>query len=232
MLLFPKNLIANNHSTPGLPLVLVYLLILVGLNVPAEARTQRRRDLSTTDVFLLMLKVGALCWPSLPGFLSPLTCRPLCLRDPHRVLPSLHKLGVGCNNETCLNFLTLKSKAFCVCVAEEHSFRCEDCDELFQSKLDLRRHKKYACSAVSSLYESLSDEIKQEGLGDGQVYECKDCERMFPNKYRYHTVARPSPACSSPCLLRGPSGDGQCRTRWELGGSDLSILRRVKECWV
>ncbi|NXE42111.1 PRD16 protein, partial [Ptilorrhoa leucosticta] len=67
---------------------------------------------------------------------------------------------------------------------EEPSFRCEDCDELFQSKLDLRRHKKYGCGAVGALYESLSDEIKQEGLGDGQVYECKDCERMFPNKYR------------------------------------------------
>ncbi|OPJ86020.1 hypothetical protein AV530_011223 [Patagioenas fasciata monilis] len=66
---------------------------------------------------------------------------------------------------------------------EEPTFRCEDCDELFQSKLDLRRHKKYACSAVGSLYESLSEDIKQEGLGDGQVYECKDCERMFPNKY-------------------------------------------------
>ncbi|KAJ7421459.1 PR domain zinc finger protein 16 [Willisornis vidua] len=66
---------------------------------------------------------------------------------------------------------------------EEPSFRCEDCDELFQSKLDLRRHKKFGCSAVGSLYETLNDEIKQEGLGDGQVYECKDCERMFPNKY-------------------------------------------------
>ncbi|XP_007070224.2 histone-lysine N-methyltransferase PRDM16 isoform X4 [Chelonia mydas] len=66
---------------------------------------------------------------------------------------------------------------------EEHTFRCEDCDELFQSKLDLRRHKKYACNSVSSLYETLNEELKQEGLGDGQVYECKDCERMFPSKY-------------------------------------------------
>lgn len=38
---------------------------------------------------------------------------------------------------------------------------------------------------MSSLYETLNDDIKQEGLGDGQVFECKDCERMFPNKYRY-----------------------------------------------
>lgn len=84
-----------------------------------------------------------------------------------------------------MNVLVLESKSSGLSVSEEHTFRCEDCDELFQSKLDLRRHKKYACNSVSSLYETLNDEIKQEGLGDGQVYECKDCERMFPNKYRY-----------------------------------------------
>lgn len=94
-----------------------------------------------------------------------------------------------------------------MCVAEEPSFRCEDCDELFQSKLDLRRHKKYGCSAVGALYESLSDEIKQEGLGDGQVYECKDCERMFPNKYRYPQTPRPSPGL--PSLSRPKGDDGE-----------------------
>ncbi|XP_033012303.1 histone-lysine N-methyltransferase PRDM16 isoform X5 [Lacerta agilis] len=66
---------------------------------------------------------------------------------------------------------------------EVHTYRCEDCDELFQSKMDMRRHKKYSCNAVNSLYETLSEEIKQEGASDGQVHECKDCERMFPNKY-------------------------------------------------
>ncbi|XP_067328872.1 histone-lysine N-methyltransferase PRDM16 isoform X2 [Anolis sagrei] len=66
---------------------------------------------------------------------------------------------------------------------EVHTFRCEDCDELFQSKMDLRRHKKYSCNPVGSLYESLSEEIKQESGADGQIHECKDCERMFPNKY-------------------------------------------------
>ncbi|XP_078498605.1 histone-lysine N-methyltransferase PRDM16 isoform X2 [Lissotriton helveticus] len=66
---------------------------------------------------------------------------------------------------------------------EEPIFRCEECDELFQSKLELRRHQKYACSTVSHLYRSLSEEIKQEGFDDEAVHECKDCERMFPNKY-------------------------------------------------
>ncbi|XP_072012420.1 histone-lysine N-methyltransferase PRDM16 isoform X3 [Engystomops pustulosus] len=66
---------------------------------------------------------------------------------------------------------------------EEHTFRCEDCDELFQSKLDLRRHQKYACNTVNHIYESLNEEIKQEGFDNEQVHECKDCERLFPNKY-------------------------------------------------
>uniref|UniRef100_A0A8C6Y7D6 PR/SET domain 16 n=1 Tax=Naja naja TaxID=35670 RepID=A0A8C6Y7D6_NAJNA len=67
--------------------------------------------------------------------------------------------------------------------ADVHTFRCEDCDELFQSKMEMRRHKKYSCHAVGSLYESLTEEIKQEGMEDDQGHECKDCERMFPNKY-------------------------------------------------
>ncbi|XP_031817427.1 histone-lysine N-methyltransferase PRDM16 [Sarcophilus harrisii] len=66
---------------------------------------------------------------------------------------------------------------------EDRTFRCEECDELFQSKLDLRRHKKYTCNSVNTLYETLNEEIKQEGVSDGQIHECKDCERMFPNKY-------------------------------------------------
>lgn len=28
--------------------------------------------------------------------------------------------------------------------------------------------------------------------GDGQAHECKDCERMFPTKYRCSLPARPS----------------------------------------
>lgn len=72
----------------------------------------------------------------------------------------------------------------CFSSTEEHTFRCEDCDELFQSKLDLRRHQKYACNTVNHIYESLNEEIKQEGFDNEQVHECKDCERLFPNKYR------------------------------------------------
>lgn len=99
----------------------------------------------------------------------------------------------GSNDLALCELANTKAELLCPSLSEEHTFRCEDCDELFQSKLDLRRHKKYACNTVSSLYETLNEEIKQEGLSDGQVYECKDCERMFPNKYRYHTHSRHLP---------------------------------------
>ncbi|XP_036918021.1 histone-lysine N-methyltransferase PRDM16 isoform X2 [Sturnira hondurensis] len=71
---------------------------------------------------------------------------------------------------------------------EEPTFRCDMCDELFPSKLDLRRHKKYACGPVgAALYAGLAQELKPQGLGgtggDGRALECKDCERTFPDKY-------------------------------------------------
>lgn len=85
------------------------------------------------------------------------------------------------------------------CLAEEPTFRCDECDELFPCKVDLRRHKKYACgSAGTAVYEGLGEGLKPEGLGGGgsdQAHECKDCERMFPTKYR----------CASP----GQAGAGQ-----------------------
>lgn len=100
-------------------------------------------------------------------------------------------------------------------LAGEPTFRCDACDELFQSKLDLRRHKKYACGSVgATLYEGLGEELKPEGLGGGggeQAHECKDCERMFPNKYRcgcppspQASSLPPAPPLSSPHPLTAP----------------------------
>lgn len=65
-------------------------------------------------------------------------------------------------------------------------YRCEDCDELFTSKLDLRRHQKYSCGSATSLFDTLSsEEFKQEREdADEPVHECKDCEKVFPSEYR------------------------------------------------
>ncbi|KAG5838692.1 hypothetical protein ANANG_G00226290 [Anguilla anguilla] len=67
---------------------------------------------------------------------------------------------------------------------DEPMYRCEDCDELFPSKPDLRRHQKYSCSSAGCLFDALGDDFKQEREdSDGPVHECKDCEKIFPNEY-------------------------------------------------
>uniref|UniRef100_A0A671QJQ4 Si:ch211-263k4.2 n=1 Tax=Sinocyclocheilus anshuiensis TaxID=1608454 RepID=A0A671QJQ4_9TELE len=66
----------------------------------------------------------------------------------------------------------------------EQMYRCEHCDELFTSKLELRRHQKYSCSSSNSIFDSLSEDFKQEREdSDEPVHECKDCEKIFPSEY-------------------------------------------------
>uniref|UniRef100_A0A3Q3AP81 PR/SET domain 16 n=1 Tax=Kryptolebias marmoratus TaxID=37003 RepID=A0A3Q3AP81_KRYMA len=67
---------------------------------------------------------------------------------------------------------------------DEQMYRCEDCDELFSSTLELRRHQKYSCSSSGSIFDALRDDFKQEREdSDEPVHECKDCEKIFPNEY-------------------------------------------------
>ncbi|XP_028979945.2 histone-lysine N-methyltransferase PRDM16 isoform X5 [Esox lucius] len=69
---------------------------------------------------------------------------------------------------------------------DEQMYRCEDCDELFTSALELRRHQKYSCSSAGSLFDTLSNEDFKQERDDSDhepVHECKDCEKIFPNEY-------------------------------------------------
>uniref|UniRef100_A0A3Q3MJI3 PR domain containing 16 n=1 Tax=Mastacembelus armatus TaxID=205130 RepID=A0A3Q3MJI3_9TELE len=66
---------------------------------------------------------------------------------------------------------------------DEQMFRCEDCDELFSTALELRRHQKYSCSSASSIFDTLREDFKQEEDSEDPVHECKDCEKIFPNEY-------------------------------------------------
>ncbi|XP_068600888.1 histone-lysine N-methyltransferase PRDM16 [Brachionichthys hirsutus] len=67
---------------------------------------------------------------------------------------------------------------------DEQMYRCEDCDELFSSTLELRRHQKYSCSSTGSIFDSLREDFKQEREdSDEPIHECKDCEKIFPNEY-------------------------------------------------
>ncbi|XP_047232321.1 histone-lysine N-methyltransferase PRDM16 isoform X4 [Girardinichthys multiradiatus] len=67
---------------------------------------------------------------------------------------------------------------------DEQMYRCEDCDELFSSTLELRRHQKYSCSSSGSIFDALREDFKQEREdSDEPIHECKDCEKIFPNEY-------------------------------------------------
>ncbi|KAI9530968.1 Histone-lysine N-methyltransferase prdm16 [Dissostichus eleginoides] len=67
---------------------------------------------------------------------------------------------------------------------DEQMYRCEDCDELFSSTLELRRHQKYSCTSSGSIFDTLREDFKQEREdSDEPIHECKDCEKIFPNDY-------------------------------------------------
>ncbi|XP_041702009.2 histone-lysine N-methyltransferase PRDM16 isoform X2 [Coregonus clupeaformis] len=69
---------------------------------------------------------------------------------------------------------------------DEQMYRCEDCDELFTSALELRRHQKYSCASAGSLFDTLSNEDFKQERDDSDhepIHECKDCEKIFPNEY-------------------------------------------------
>ncbi|XP_069774625.1 histone-lysine N-methyltransferase PRDM16 isoform X7 [Narcine bancroftii] len=66
---------------------------------------------------------------------------------------------------------------------DEQRYRCGDCDELFRSKVALRRHQAYGCNNVNAIFTTINEEFKQSQLDDRQLHECKDCDRIFPNEY-------------------------------------------------
>ncbi|XP_045715361.1 histone-lysine N-methyltransferase PRDM16 isoform X6 [Phyllostomus hastatus] len=58
---------------------------------------------------------------------------------------------------------------------EEPTFRCDVCDELFPSKLDLRRHKKYACGPVGATLLEQHMVVHTEE----REYKCDQCPKAF-----------------------------------------------------
>lgn len=171
---------------------------------------ERQGEGLVCSVFPLMCRLGP---PALPGVCPCGLHIPGCrMRTAGQ---DLH-LGTGPRAVMMVGFLrspwshgwvpSLLAHLPVLCLAEEPTFRCDECDELFQCKLDLRRHKKYACGSTgATLYEGLGEELKPDGLGsggsDGQAHECKDCERMFPNKYRCRPCLSSRTSSTPPCSL-------------------------------
>ncbi|KAI8478063.1 hypothetical protein Bbelb_442040 [Branchiostoma belcheri] len=66
---------------------------------------------------------------------------------------------------------------------EEKRFRCGECDDLFKSKVALRRHQKYACNNSLAIFNSINEDFKSRQTEEltSQLFECTDCDRIFPN---------------------------------------------------
>ncbi|XP_054102955.2 histone-lysine N-methyltransferase MECOM isoform X11 [Callithrix jacchus] len=72
-------------------------------------------------------------------------------------------------------------------IHEERQYRCEDCDQLFESKAELADHQKFPCSTPHSAFSMVEEDFQQklESESDLQeihtIQECKECDQVFPD---------------------------------------------------
>ncbi|XP_061493265.1 histone-lysine N-methyltransferase MECOM isoform X12 [Rhineura floridana] len=70
-------------------------------------------------------------------------------------------------------------------IHEERQYRCEDCDQLFESKAELVDHQKFPCSTPHSAFSMVDEEFqpkldKENDLhGMHDIQECKECDQVF-----------------------------------------------------
>ncbi|XP_032080687.1 histone-lysine N-methyltransferase MECOM isoform X2 [Thamnophis elegans] len=70
-------------------------------------------------------------------------------------------------------------------IHEERQYRCEDCDQLFESKAELVDHQKFPCSTPHSAFSMVDEEFqakldKENDLHDTHdIQECKECDQVF-----------------------------------------------------
>ncbi|XP_066477037.1 histone-lysine N-methyltransferase MECOM isoform X4 [Tiliqua scincoides] len=70
-------------------------------------------------------------------------------------------------------------------IHEERQYRCEDCDQLFESKAELVDHQKFPCSTPHSAFSMVEDDFqpkldKENDLHDmHDIQECKECDQVF-----------------------------------------------------
>ncbi|XP_029417938.1 histone-lysine N-methyltransferase MECOM isoform X5 [Nannospalax galili] len=70
---------------------------------------------------------------------------------------------------------------------EERQCRCEDCDQLFESKAELADHQKFPCSTPHSAFSMVEEDFQQNLESESDlrethgIQECKECDRVFPD---------------------------------------------------
>lgn len=77
-----------------------------------------------------------------------------------------------------------------VIFTEERQYRCEDCDQLFESKAELADHQKFPCSTPHSAFSMVEEDFQQKLESENDlreihaIQECKECDQVFPDLQR------------------------------------------------
>ncbi|XP_074954639.1 histone-lysine N-methyltransferase MECOM isoform X8 [Phalacrocorax aristotelis] len=72
-------------------------------------------------------------------------------------------------------------------IHEERQYRCEDCDQLFESKAELVDHQKFPCSTPHSAFSMVEDDFQKKLENENdlrdvhEIQECKECDQVFPD---------------------------------------------------
>ncbi|XP_043329738.1 histone-lysine N-methyltransferase MECOM isoform X9 [Cervus elaphus] len=72
-------------------------------------------------------------------------------------------------------------------IHEERQYRCEDCDQLFESKAELADHQKFPCSTPHSAFSMVEEDFQQKLESENDlreihaIQECKECDQAFPD---------------------------------------------------
>ncbi|XP_069848036.1 histone-lysine N-methyltransferase MECOM isoform X9 [Dipodomys merriami] len=72
-------------------------------------------------------------------------------------------------------------------IHEERQYRCEDCDQLFESKAELADHQKFPCSTPHSAFSMVEEDFQQKLESENElreihaIQECKECDQAFPD---------------------------------------------------
>nr|XP_015217224.1 PREDICTED: MDS1 and EVI1 complex locus protein EVI1 isoform X3 [Lepisosteus oculatus] len=78
-------------------------------------------------------------------------------------------------------------------IHEERQYRCEDCDQHFESKTELLDHQKFPCSTPHSAFSMVDEGLQHKSGSERDLHdlhdlhhphnpqECKECDQVFPD---------------------------------------------------
>lgn len=84
---------------------------------------------------------------------------------------------------------------------EERQYRCEDCDQLFESKAELADHQKFQCSTPHSAFSMVEEDFQQKLESENDlreihaIQECKECDQVFPDLQRLDMACSTTRMC-------------------------------------